>query len=541
MQFGTTGYTHYPFNNQAIYDDFGSNAQYQVGDPPQPLDQYHLYETSAKAGEWMARLNCFLQFRSLTNTVAFTNPVRIGRQASGYHFAGDIAEIMVYERVLTAEERQSVRRYLLAKYALEIPPETPTALAAVAVSASQVSLGWNQVSGNVAVQFNVERRVAGGSFAEIARVDNATSYIDGTAVAGLSYEYRVRAIGTTANSGYSNTTTAVVPSTGAAMPLNGLRLWLKADAVAQSPVSRWADQSGLQNQVLQGTVTNRPLVVQNALNGRPVVRFDGSNDFLEAQNVMTGATAGEAFYVLKAAEDGAGAVRGFMQFGTTGYTHYPFNNNSIYDDFGSNAQYQVGDPRQRLDEFHLYGTTAKSGEWKARLNDFLQFRSLTNTVAFTNPVRIARQASGYHFKGDIAEILIYDRVLSFTERESVSRYLNIKYLIPNMDADKDGLTNSQEASLGTSPLIWDTNRDGLSDRQNILMGFDPLSDDVDGDGLTNAEEYAVGANPFWWDSDNDGVADGQDTLPLDAAWSSPAPQDQSGPIITLLTPPLGTL
>jgi hypothetical protein len=78
---------------------------------------------------------------------------------------------MIYERVLTAEERQSVRRYLLAKYALETPPETPTALTAVAVSASQVSLGWSQVSGNVAAQFSVERRVAGGSFAEIARVE----------------------------------------------------------------------------------------------------------------------------------------------------------------------------------------------------------------------------------------------------------------------------------------------------------------------------------------------------------------------------------
>jgi hypothetical protein len=132
-----------------------------VGDPPQTLDQFHLYETSSKAGEWIARLNGFLQFRSLTNTVAFSSPMRVG--GNGYYFAGDIAEIMVYERVLTAEERQSVRRYLLAKYALEIPPETPTALTAVAVSASQVSLGWNQVSGNVAVQFSVERRVAGGT------------------------------------------------------------------------------------------------------------------------------------------------------------------------------------------------------------------------------------------------------------------------------------------------------------------------------------------------------------------------------------------
>jgi hypothetical protein len=139
-------------------------------------------------------------------------------------------------------------------------------------------------------------------------VDNATSYIDGAAVAGLSYEYRVRAIGTTVNSAYSNATTTVVSSTGAAMPLNGLRLWLKADAVTQTPVARWADQSGLQNQVLQGTLENRPLVVQNALNGRPVVRFDGLTIFSRRKTPWVGRPQ-ESVLCLE-------SCRGWFQHGT---------------------------------------------------------------------------------------------------------------------------------------------------------------------------------------------------------------------------------
>jgi hypothetical protein len=38
----------------------------------------------------MARLNGFVQFRSLINTVAFPSPMRVG--GNGYHFGGDIAE-----------------------------------------------------------------------------------------------------------------------------------------------------------------------------------------------------------------------------------------------------------------------------------------------------------------------------------------------------------------------------------------------------------------------------------------------------------------
>ncbi len=51
------------------------------------------------------------------------------------------------------------------------------------------------------------------------------------------------------------------------------------------------------------------------------------------------------------------------------------------------------------------------------------------------------------------------------------------------DSDSDGLTDRQEALLGTDPYSADTDRDGVSDLQEVLLGTDPNSPDTDGDEI----------------------------------------------------------
>jgi hypothetical protein len=75
-------------------------------------------------------------------------------------------------------------------------------------NANQVSLHWSNVSGETG--FLVERRLAGGSFAEIGKTTaDVTSYEDSLTTAG-QYEYRVRAYRSTgANLTYSDYTNPV--------------------------------------------------------------------------------------------------------------------------------------------------------------------------------------------------------------------------------------------------------------------------------------------------------------------------------------------
>ncbi len=112
------------------------------------------------------------------------------------------------------------------------------------------------------------------------------------------------------------------------------------------------------------------------------------------------------------------------------------------------------------------------------------------------------------------------------------------------DPDGDGLTNAQEAELGTNPNLADSDDDGINDGEEVdtygtnplnldtdgdqfydggevIRGTDLLETDSDGDGLTDGnEEYTTGTDPVESDSDGDGVDDGQEiddgTDPLDA-------------------------
>ncbi len=64
------------------------------------------------------------------------------------------------------------------------------------------------------------------------------------------------------------------------------------------------------------------------------------------------------------------------------------------------------------------------------------------------------------------------------------------------DPDGDGLSNDQEAALGTEPLRADTDGDGLADGDEVnVYHTNPLRKDSDGDGMNDDKEIACGTNP----------------------------------------------
>ena len=64
-------------------------------------------------------------------------------------------------------------------------------------------------------------------------------------------------------------------------------LWLDANDASTitlngSTVSQWNDKSGNERHAAQATAANQPTYTANGLNGKPVLTFDGLNDFLTA-------------------------------------------------------------------------------------------------------------------------------------------------------------------------------------------------------------------------------------------------------------------
>lgn len=78
------------------------------------------------------------------------------------------------------------------------------------------------------------------------------------------------------------------------------------------------------------------------------------------------------------------------------------------------------------------------------------------------------------------------------------------------DSDGDGLSNGEEANLGTNPLATDTDGDGLADKYEVDKGLNPISADTDGDGYSDKEDVFPLDKNEWIDTDGDGVGDGSD-------------------------------
>ncbi|MEM7083187.1 MAG: OmpA family protein [Pseudomonadota bacterium] len=113
---------------------------------------------------------------------------------------------------------------------------------------------------------------------------------------------------------------------------------------------------------------------------------------------------------------------------------------------------------------------------------------------------------------------------------------------PNCDADMDGLTNADEATLGTDPTNPDTDGDGLPD--GVETGGDasvdagdtnPLDLDSDDDGISDGDEDANGngmvdageTDPNNPDTDADGIIDGVEA----GVVAGIADPDGAGPIM----------
>lgn len=78
----------------------------------------------------------------------------------------------------------------------------------------------------------------------------------------------------------------------------------------------------------------------------------------------------------------------------------------------------------------------------------------------------------------------------------------------SIDTDGDGLSDGDEAILGTSPISADTDGDTIPDAAEGGYGTDPRIADTDVDGLSDGREIELGTHPLMPDTDADGLIDG---------------------------------
>lgn len=225
--------------------------------------------------------------------------------------------------------------------------------------------------------------------------------------------------------------------------VSGLMLWLRADlgvfqdaafstpAASGDPVGGLQDQSGNENHFTQATAGDRPVRQDGVVNGQSVLRFDGSNHFLNG--TMDTALAYNAFIVLKVDVDPPVdiAQSGLWCFSPSADSvHWPLTETNIWETFGSTARRNTGDPATDLTQFNLYRVSSASGAYTTYLNGTQHFTTATNTVGMDTTPKLGQSiAATRHMDGDIAELLIYDSILSGANLAVVHAYINDRYNI----------------------------------------------------------------------------------------------------------------
>jgi len=199
----------------------------------------------------------------------------------------------------------------------------------------------------------------------------------------------------------------------------GLELWLKSDVgvtLSGSSVLLWDDQSGNGNNASVFAGSLRPTLVNNVLNGFPVVRFDGWNDFLdfpEINNIRT------VFWVIKEDE--------------TANTVYPrcLLGHSTEKDFLRGPNKLIWHPTLSALEVRN-GVTRVNFQQVDGVQTLVPSNYSIISVATTGDVSasslvIDRLLYERVWDGDLLEIAIFSEALTPEEVEQVELYLADRY------------------------------------------------------------------------------------------------------------------
>ncbi|HEY4301165.1 MAG TPA: LamG-like jellyroll fold domain-containing protein, partial [Candidatus Didemnitutus sp.] len=238
---------------------------------------------------------------------------------------------------------------------------------------------------------------------------------------------------------------------------NGLRAWYRADvgvvADTDNRVVGWPDLSGSGFHVVSSGDSSRdPEWESTGFNGHPTVSFNGSMALVTAdtEDLANGAQDVTVIAVVKpAATQGWAAT--IYYWGTDGNLSHGFTSEGTPNQFElhwDDANYgEQKSPRLNVTAGQVQVLSAEKNGASASvyMNGTLEgMQSETGTMAPSiSALALGNAAAPYYgFNGDIAEILVYNRALSDSERQQIEQALEAKYIAA--DSDGDGLPDAWE-------------------------------------------------------------------------------------------------
>ena len=296
--------------------------------------------------------------------------------------------------------------------------------------------------------------------------------------------------------------------------IEGCVLWLDAadgDSLTLDggAVAEWRDKSGGDGHVAQGDANHRPAFSAGQLNGRATLRFSG-DEWLAGPAVLAQGAQGFGYYIVwrradtgsagvvfeqSGADEQQGTRASFLTLGDT------FGFCGAFNDAWDIAAFTPGGWKVSGLEYNAnaWNTVCLDDETGTRTADADRVNPVVQQVG-TAGIRVGNKLAnnGECLNGDIAEIIVFDRVLSDMERERVLYYLQEKWQVGSRYID--GMWVSFEH--GWYPDGWVAQGDAFtqnptaSTRQFFNKQGDWFVNTFDGPGNTDSATGTLTGTPF---------------------------------------------
>lgn len=279
---------------------------------------------------------------------------------------------------------------------------------------------------------------------------------------------------------------ATDPSTSPGGVIDGLRVWLKAEAGvvfgSGKSVLRWRDQSGNTNDASQTSAALQPKYVEGLFGPGPGLRFDGTRYLTSTSGMSPGSytkvvrffisNTGTANNLLSSVALGNASVRGHGLLFGIGQQTLKMSHNGSFAIATTNVllghtavALATYDASTSVGEIYLDGVLCGSGRADG-----------DNTMT---SYQVGALAGASRLSGAVSEVIIYDRVLTAAEREAIFGYSDDKYRTPFQLWQKQWFAPGDARSAPGS----DASGDGIANAIKYALGLDPLANNAGSDHL----------------------------------------------------------
>lgn len=274
------------------------------------------------------------------------------------------------------------------------------------------------------------------------------------------------------------------------------------------PVMSWRNVSQPAAFAFNTNPNNSPVLIENQLNGLPVMRFNGVNSALDTGTItpsINGLNAWSFFFVARATTvERYNSIIRYQNGVGSDYVVYPHGSSGLIissADGGLSGisaglvsnQWNLANANWNRNTTNGFNTYRNGG--------LVAQRNSANAATAALRLGIGNFPGGEFFNGDLAEVIILSKSVNTTERQAIENYLNTKYRIYST-SDMPTITVGSESTIsgGSYTYIsqapfasWQANKN----LKNIVYGSETMTGKASLQNL-QSKTLASGVNQENW-------------------------------------------